>query len=265
MADKNKDNKLDIKEVKEFFEKLPKKFKTNDSLRNALDKIEKKSRKLQYLTKEEFIDILEEIDSHLVEEEDLENVSLIDSVIVSDNQQFNDLEKLCHFEGQKWNLIYRASRDGFKANDFHEKCDGIPNTLAIIKTTNGQIFGGFSSLSWNSEMKEYEQDSSAYIFSLVNNINTPKLIECESCFSSIKCDMKYGPCFGSGDLVIADNSNSNSESSSKLGNSYGSSLFESESNSAKTFLAGSENFQLVEIEIFSKEVIEISNVKEIFS
>ena len=39
-------------------------------------------------------------------------------------------------------LIYRASRDGFGADEFHSKCDGKRDTLSIIQTTNGYVFGG---------------------------------------------------------------------------------------------------------------------------
>ena len=61
------------------------------------------------------------------------------------------LINLCELSvDKKWELKYRASRDGFKASDFHSHCDGIENTLAIIKATSGNIFGGFSEQKWHS-------------------------------------------------------------------------------------------------------------------
>jgi hypothetical protein len=49
-----------------------------------------------------------------------------------------------HFESNsKWKLLYRASVDGFRATDFHRKCDGKPNTVSIIKTTDDFVFGGW--------------------------------------------------------------------------------------------------------------------------
>lgn len=49
-----------------------------------------------------------------------------------------DLEKLCNFSNDtKWEMLYRASRDGFLARNFHDKCDGFKNTLTIIKSTEG--------------------------------------------------------------------------------------------------------------------------------
>jgi len=42
---------------------------------------------------------------------------------------------LCEFSiDQKWNLIYRASQDGFQYVNFHSKCDNKPNTFIIIKS-----------------------------------------------------------------------------------------------------------------------------------
>jgi hypothetical protein len=66
--------------------------------------------------------------------------------------------------GQKWELKYRASRDGFAATDFHSNCDGIANTMTVIKTTCGNIFGGFTEKAWNSN-KQWIGDPKAMIFS----------------------------------------------------------------------------------------------------
>ena len=43
-----------------------------------------------------------------------------------------------------FNLVYRASEDGDKAVDFHNKCDRIGPNVTIIKTKKGYIFGGFT-------------------------------------------------------------------------------------------------------------------------
>lgn len=38
--------------------------------------------------------------------------------------------------------MYRASRDGYEATDFHRICDGKGPLLFVLKTDNGLI-GGF--------------------------------------------------------------------------------------------------------------------------
>ena len=42
------------------------------------------------------------------------------------------------------NLLYQATRDGFSAKAFHQKCDGYQNTLTIIKTNGNYVFGGYT-------------------------------------------------------------------------------------------------------------------------
>ena len=42
-----------------------------------------------------------------------------------------------------FNLLYRATRDGKRAYDFHNKCDGIVQQLVFIKTVKGEAFGGY--------------------------------------------------------------------------------------------------------------------------
>ena len=48
----------------------------------------------------------------------------------------------------KSKLIFRGSRDGFTGEAFHRLCDNSPNTISIIKSTEGKIFGGFASFKW---------------------------------------------------------------------------------------------------------------------
>ena len=47
-------------------------------------------------------------------------------------------------------VVYRGSRDGFRAEDFHKKCDGRSHTVTIIKNDAGKIFGGYTSVKWTS-------------------------------------------------------------------------------------------------------------------
>ena len=45
-------------------------------------------------------------------------------------------------------LVYRASEDGDKSLDFHNKCDKIGPNITIVKTKNGSVFGGFTVKNW---------------------------------------------------------------------------------------------------------------------
>ena len=50
-----------------------------------------------------------------------------------------------------WKLIYRASEHGYTAKSFHEYCDDKGPTLVIIKSSEGWIFGGYTTQSWSGD------------------------------------------------------------------------------------------------------------------
>ena len=53
-------------------------------------------------------------------------------------------------EGE-WLLLYRASRDGFNASAFHERCDNIGPTVTVVKS-GSNVFGGFTERAWASKI-----------------------------------------------------------------------------------------------------------------
>ena len=48
-----------------------------------------------------------------------------------------------------WQLCYRASDDGWRAEDFHRKCDDVGPTVTLVKCESN-IFGGYTDKSWKS-------------------------------------------------------------------------------------------------------------------
>jgi hypothetical protein len=66
------------------------------------------------------------------------------------------------------------------------------------------------------------------------------------------CNTELGPTFG-GDICIKNNSNTTMDSYSNFGRSYKHPQYAFGTKEAKTFLAGSYNFQLDEIEVYLKE------------
>ena len=59
------------------------------------------------------------------------------------------------------NLLFKATRDGQNSSDFHKKCDGKVQQLFFIKTTEGEIFGGYTKIGFKSR-KEYIQDNNSF-------------------------------------------------------------------------------------------------------
>jgi len=147
---------------------------------------------------------------------------------------------------KKFTLLWRGTRDGFEASKFHAKCDGKPNTLTVVKTTTGCIFGGYASVPWSSDGR-YKQDNKAFLFSLKNPRNQPlKLNIIANNVNAIYHSSSYGPTFGGGsDLHISNLPNTNSTSYSNCPSSYTNNLI-----SSPYYLGDSCNFQTVEVEVF---------------
>jgi hypothetical protein len=116
-----------------------------------------------------------------------------------------DQEKMLHFLNKKFKsfeLIYRGTRDGDSAKNFHQKCDNRGPTLTICKEKDGKIFGGYTETNWDSDNRHAKSDKEAFIFSITGN----KKIKTKNTDNSIECNKDFGPIFGfGGDLTIVDN------------------------------------------------------------
>ena len=172
-------------------------------------------------------------------------------------QKFEKLLQKKDLNDRKWSLLYRGSRDGFEASNFHLCCDGKPNTLTIVKSTKGYIFGGYTNFPWD-RTNAYKHDNNAFIFSLLNNEKNRSLIfenskdfDNQYSLGSIYSNSFVGPIFGRGhDLFISDRSNENESSHSSLGYTFTHPDYPKDSVRAYSILAGSKYFRVDEIEIF---------------
>lgn len=100
-------------------------------------------------------------------------------------------------------LCYRATVDGFQAENFHTKCNNKGPTITIVKS-GSRVFGGYTSTSWKS-IANYVQDATTYLFSVNNEAKYPNIA---GNGNSIYDNNGYGPTFGGGhDLHISTNSN----------------------------------------------------------
>jgi len=104
-----------------------------------------------------------------------------------------------------FNLLYRASRDGYTAAAFHSKCDDKGATIVIAKVKNsGQIIGGYNPLQWDSSnSNKSTKDSFIFSFTDKNNLQSANVVYSKGDQYSIKCLSHCGPVFGNGnDLVL---------------------------------------------------------------
>ena len=70
----------------------------------------------------------------------------------------------------KFKLLYKGTEDGDTIGIFHKKCDNQGPTISIIESTDGHIFGGYTSKSWNTNNKSDVPDPDSFLF----NINIKK-------------------------------------------------------------------------------------------
>jgi hypothetical protein len=154
------------------------------------------------------------------------------------------------FKEKKFTLLWRGSRDGFGACDFHSRCDGHANTLTVILNTNGNFFGGFTPVEWESpRIAMFKADPS--LKSFLFTLKAPRKVAPrrfplmpDKWHQAIRCDSAWGPNFF--DVAIADNGNSNTRQSASLGFSY----INDTGLKGDTVFTGSENFQAKEVEVF---------------
>jgi len=147
-------------------------------------------------------------------------------------------------------LLYRASRNGWAASDFHARCDNRGPTLTVVKSGNC-TFGGYTEQSWAGS-GGHRKAPRSFLFSLVNPSGLPPtrmpLIAGQEEYA-IYCSSSYGPIFGSGyDLYISKAPDS-IDCSTILNNTYQCPTGQD----TTTFLAGNQNFTVSEMEVFGFE------------
>ena len=159
-------------------------------------------------------------------------------------------------KGKIRKCIYKASQDGFSDTHFHSKCDNKGGTITVIKSTNGNIFGGYCPLPWSTN-GSYQYDKDSFIFSLKNSKNKFFKFPSTTTYgqSSIYCCSGYGPTFGGGhDIYVVSNSNTTTGSYTNFGYNYDSNVIGAYgSTQAQAFLAGNYNFQTIDVEVYSQQ------------
>ena len=219
-----------VKEIDLLEKKIKELEKENQNLKNNLEYYHK-----VYLSPEQINKIkTSNIDSQILKLYDSNELNLIEKGV-----QKNLKKKII-----KYTLLFRASRDGYKASNFHSKCDGKTNTVTLVETMTLRRFGGFTDAQWEQSSGSYKSGSNGFVFSLDNN----EIYYNKDNRYNIYCHSSYGPTFGGGfDFYICDSCNSNNSSYDSSGNSY-------ETNGKQYALAGSYNFLVRDYEVFQLEL-----------
>ena len=165
----------------------------------------------------------------------------------------NSLMSLIEFQSKSLSLLWRGNRDGFQVNDFHKLCDGKPNTLTVVKSISGFIFGGYTAVPWTSSFGGWQKDLKAFLFTFKNASNLPLKLKINSAGKkAVYHNIKYGPTFGAGfDLHLSGTSNTPTSGSYIYSANYDLPNEQSGELGAKFIHGGSTiNFQTVEVEVF---------------
>jgi hypothetical protein len=136
---------------------------------------------------------------------------------------------------------------------FHDRCDGHANTLTLIKDTQGNIFGGFTPVEWETTsggkyLYKADPSGATFLFTLTNPHNFPAkrfALKAEEKDKALYCAPGRGPAFY--DVRVATNKRPyNAGSTSNFG-----SVFANDTGlDGKTFFTGSKDFIANEIEVF---------------
>jgi len=140
-----------------------------------------------------------------------EEIKLLKPISASDctssilnDKEFLWLSEKLQEEGRKmWRRIFISSNDGNTVKAFREKCDLRGATLTLIETTDGKVFGGFTSRSWDKKKKYgVYAAKSAWLFTLREGPFKKINIKPENIYRAVM-DGKtefigevYGPIFG---------------------------------------------------------------------
>jgi hypothetical protein len=143
--------------------------------------------------------------------------------LLNDEQKLN-INKL-FLKEKKWLLIYKATKNGFGANDFHRHCNNRGATLTLIKIRHrfqikkhDSIVGGYTTIPWSSRNGTY-RDPASFLFILSDdkltrfNLRSPQT-------TAVIHNLNSGPIFGADDIHICHQANQNHSSFSKFPSSY---------------------------------------------
>ena len=82
----------------------------------------------------------------------------------------------------------------------------MKNTVVIVESDEGKIFGGYTPVSWDkTSLNKKDPSQQTFLFSITNNEKYPKIHDDHR---AIYCNVHFGPAFGQGsDFYIGKESN----------------------------------------------------------
>jgi hypothetical protein len=155
------------------------------------------------------------------------------------------------FGSVRLELLYRATLDGFAASDFHDKCNDKGETVTVITSSEGYVFGGYADLAWLSDAnmpKSHRMSQSAFLFSIIcagSNVPAQLKLSAYSSSAGVVSKDKYGPTFGCYDIHV-----------SSMANTSGLSFTNRDSYEVpgELYFTGARNFLASEVEVYQVSI-----------
>jgi hypothetical protein len=101
-------------------------------------------------------------------------------------------------ENKPLQLIYKGSKDGFSAINFHE-CTDNRGSAVVVCISGSNVFGGFNPNGWRST-DDYYSSTTAFLWAMSGSHVFKLRVLGGS--AAVYDYATGGPCFGSGDLLI---------------------------------------------------------------
>ena len=215
----NKNDNKDYKEIKNIVENL--KYDNQnlkEEIKNLKEQIknkEQENKEIQNMKEEikETKKLIEPMDKKFKEININRYTTFNEKSVIIKENEFDFIKLAIKYKFNKEikeiKKIFQATIDGDLAINFHSKCDDIPNTLVIIKSTGNRRFGGFTSSPWespNNSSYSVRDDKNAFLFSIDkqaiypyngNNQTYYEKNQKITKYSSMSCK-SFGPVFGIG-------------------------------------------------------------------
>ena len=178
-----------------------------------------------------------------------------DSIILIESERkkefYNKIYEWTKYKGIE--LLYRGSRDGTLSKNFHEKCDNQGETVTLYKNEIGNIFGGYSSISWTSKSDSFNNAPGSFLFTLTNIYNIePTQFQSNNDKREVRHSPNYGPSFGGGTDLGIYTDYFNRGAWTYFPNTYKDIL-----GKGKSIFTGNSNNNIVEFKIKEIEVFKI--------
>ena len=200
---------------KEFFINIPLKEKDLKSeldtiipyiasLNNRITELEKKVSKLENQF-EQCIPIINEY------KKEKKNNSFFDgfknSNIVNE-KEIEDIYNWLDNRPKNCKLLLDSKIDGDKTETFYKKCGGKSPTIVLVKTTEGNKFGGYTAFPWENKKNGIINDNKSFIFSL-NKMKKYNIIKPENAIQTSDNYFAFGG--NNSDVYISNNCHSTND------------------------------------------------------